>query len=425
MRFDEIKQSTAELPPGACPDCGGEGQVQGVCATSPENPEGVYAEVCKSCKGSGLARVDNPWKTYALALKAYHDNAMDIAHEVDLRTGPSLALREKDRALEVKMLAAKAVAEKDDAGWRLLDFSGGLSNEELIIACKNIGFDLTCGACAGQFYTGAQLGEHTCPSGGRTEAQRADGAEAALSLVSERCIRAEAKCKQLLVAIQTATVGDLTGSDRRSKYRGCLLCRRDLNVCERDFRVAVETNALDRACRGAKVRALALESAPTPRSQAMNVGFQKIYSPYCIDCDGKGQLREFTGPDDNHDGLDCVTCAGTGLKYPPIRDLVRAFHEAFQPEQGTGTDHPHVPDEASVRLRLRLVFEEAFELLKACTAKTLHFEDEVMSFIQEARMVVDIVEVADALADLAYVIEGANLAYGIDSRSVLAESAPK
>ena len=45
-----------------------------------------------------------------------------------------------------------------------------------------------------------------------------------------------------------------------------------------------------------------------------------------------------------------------------------------------------------------------------------------MGFIQEARMVVDIVEVADALADLAYVIEGANLAYSIDfSRAVLAE----
>jgi hypothetical protein len=66
-----------------------------------------------------------------------------------------------------------------------------LTDEQLVVACRNIGFDLTCGACAGQFYTGAQLGAHTCPSGGRTETQRADGAEAALSLQTERVIRAE------------------------------------------------------------------------------------------------------------------------------------------------------------------------------------------------------------------------------------------
>lgn len=74
--------------------------------------------------------------------------------------------------------------------------SGGLTSDQLVVACANIGFDLTCGACAGQFYTGATMGEaHTCPSGGRTETQRADGAEAALSLATERTIRAEANFK--------------------------------------------------------------------------------------------------------------------------------------------------------------------------------------------------------------------------------------
>ena len=37
-----------------------------------------------------------------------------------------------------------------------------MTESDLVVACKNIGFDLTCGACAGQFYTGALLGEHTC-----------------------------------------------------------------------------------------------------------------------------------------------------------------------------------------------------------------------------------------------------------------------
>lgn len=38
----------------------------------------------------------------------------------------------------------------------------GLSHSEITQACRNIGFDLTCGACAGVFYTGSGLGEHTC-----------------------------------------------------------------------------------------------------------------------------------------------------------------------------------------------------------------------------------------------------------------------
>ena len=36
--------------------------------------------------------------------------------------------------------------------------SGALTAEELIVACKNIGFDLTCGRCAELFYTGVQRG---------------------------------------------------------------------------------------------------------------------------------------------------------------------------------------------------------------------------------------------------------------------------
>lgn len=41
---------------------------------------------------------------------------------------------------------------------------GDLTHEELVAACKNIGYDLTCGACAAIFYTGVGLpGDvHTC-----------------------------------------------------------------------------------------------------------------------------------------------------------------------------------------------------------------------------------------------------------------------
>lgn len=45
---------------------------------------------------------------------------------------------------------------------------GGLTSEELVVACKNIGFDLSCGACAGVFYTGSGMGAHTCDENQRT-----------------------------------------------------------------------------------------------------------------------------------------------------------------------------------------------------------------------------------------------------------------
>ena len=315
-----------------------------------------------------------------------------------------------------------------------------MTESDLVVACKNIGFDLTCGACAGQFYTGAQLGEHTCPSGGRTETQRADGAEAALAIMTERLVRAEDQCKQLLAAIQTATVGDCLDADRVSKYRACLLCKRDLNVCERDYRVCLETNALDRACKGAKVRALIpLDVSLSPIAQArLDEGLAsarrgeispwkqsefKLPAGACPDCGGEGQVMQHHGSDDNYDAADCVSCAGTGLKYPSIRVMVIHFHETFLPEQGVGYGPPHVPSDDLVRLRLKLVFEEAFELLEACVggASFDPLRKMVEDCIALAPNHVNIVKVADAFADLAYVIEGGNLAYGIDSRAVLAE----
>lgn len=38
---------------------------------------------------------------------------------------------------------------------------GGLTYEQLVIACSNIGYDLTCGACASLFYTGYGVYPHT------------------------------------------------------------------------------------------------------------------------------------------------------------------------------------------------------------------------------------------------------------------------
>ncbi len=44
----------------------------------------------------------------------------------------------------------------------------GLTHEELVVACRNIGYDLTCGQCASVFYTGAGTYPHddTCGTPG-------------------------------------------------------------------------------------------------------------------------------------------------------------------------------------------------------------------------------------------------------------------
>lgn len=101
-------------------------------------------------------------------------------------------------------------------------------------------------------------------------------------------------------------------------------------------------------------------------------------------------------------------------------------------------DVPHVPGDDVVRLRLRLVAEEFFELLAASLKdrditdsdeKNNHFDDcnlscaeqIVMTAIDEREVAVDLPEFADALADLDYVIEGARLQFGIEGGPVADE----
>lgn len=92
---------------------------------------------------------------------------------------------------------------------------------------------------------------------------------------------------------------------------------------------------------------------------------------------------------------------------------------------------PGVPDDQTVRLRARLIMEEAFETLRAMFRQRAEkdmdldhdrldaAEASVASFIKHAVVEVDMPEFADGLADLAYVVEGANQAFGIDSVGVL------
>lgn len=101
-----------------------------------------------------------------------------------------------------------------------------------------------------------------------------------------------------------------------------------------------------------------------------------------------------------------------------IREQVVEFHQAFgQPVLGT----PQVPSDDRVRLRLRLIAEEFFELLDACDLPYTQSMRETFDANLTHPTKVDLVELADALADLDYVIEGTRLEFGINGAPIAAE----
>lgn len=108
-----------------------------------------------------------------------------------------------------------------------------------------------------------------------------------------------------------------------------------------------------------------------------------------------------------------------------IRNQVSAFHRVFnQPI----LEEPTVPPNDRVRHRLRLIAEEFFELLDACTSGWSaepwmrdDIEARVDKYLWTTTIKVDIVEVVDALADLDYVVEGTRLEFGIRGMPVALE----
>lgn len=88
---------------------------------------------------------------------------------------------------------------------------------------------------------------------------------------------------------------------------------------------------------------------------------------------------------------------------------------------------PEVPGPRVVKLRACLVLEEAIEFVEASIGAKAsgHFRDlrdalQALKEISPEEIQTDIVEAADALADLTYVVEGAYLAYGVDGDEVFA-----
>lgn len=82
---------------------------------------------------------------------------------------------------------------------------------------------------------------------------------------------------------------------------------------------------------------------------------------------------------------------------------------------------PGVPDDETVRLRLRLITEEYFELLAACgidASSERHMVDRMISHVESDW--VKLPELVDALADIDYVIEGTRGQLGVDGAPIAA-----
>jgi predicted HAD superfamily Cof-like phosphohydrolase len=110
-----------------------------------------------------------------------------------------------------------------------------------------------------------------------------------------------------------------------------------------------------------------------------------------------------------------------------LRDQVLEFHNAMGCPNGSA---PHVPADERVRLRLRLIAEEFFELLAASDAGAIETPESmrldrahglVHDYIARVQLDVDLPEFADALADIDYVIEGARIEMGIDGGPIADE----
>jgi len=109
------------------------------------------------------------------------------------------------------------------------------------------------------------------------------------------------------------------------------------------------------------------------------------------------------------------TCRGCPWRFS-LHDSVRAFHRKFGHPVRT---IPAVPPDEEIRSRLRLISEEFLELLEACGICEGGARVILHDAIEHAPISVDLPELADAMADLAYVIEGTAAVTGIDMAPIL------
>jgi predicted HAD superfamily Cof-like phosphohydrolase len=103
---------------------------------------------------------------------------------------------------------------------------------------------------------------------------------------------------------------------------------------------------------------------------------------------------------------------------------VREFHKLVGQDIG---EHPQVPAVEVVRLRGRVVIEEAFEFLEALAAPGWYRDQlnvmkaRAKEYVADMPVKVDLEQAIDALADLDYVSEGSRIAFGVDGEPIADE----
>ena len=101
-----------------------------------------------------------------------------------------------------------------------------------------------------------------------------------------------------------------------------------------------------------------------------------------------------------------------------LQRQVLEFHKLFnQPIEPV----PTIPDRKTISSSVMLVIEEALEFVEGCMGQIPEkaiIEDLIRNVLNLRQPKPDLVQIADALGDLEYVLEGARLAFGIDGESV-------
>lgn len=109
-----------------------------------------------------------------------------------------------------------------------------------------------------------------------------------------------------------------------------------------------------------------------------------------------------------------ITTIHRGEETRNSYERVREFHETFGHPIA---EVPSLVDDDRFILRIALILEEFIELLEACGFDVTGFENVELRKSSYA----DLVEIADALGDIEYVVNGAALEMGINLPEVVKE----
>jgi predicted HAD superfamily Cof-like phosphohydrolase len=166
-----------------------------------------------------------------------------------------------------------------------------------------------------------------------------------------------------------------------------------------------------------------------------NASFEGRIQYTCMheETEGGFVVRAFVRTGNDMGQGSSILVAGPHLMDAPpltVRDQVLEFHQKIgQPI----VDAPAVPSDERIRLRARLVSEEAIEFLEALFKEergtallgNAHWlrriQSEVKNLIDHGIVNVDFPAAVDALADIDYVVTGSAIEFGVDMRPIAAE----